>query len=108
VELFEPLRDEFSGQLAPDRSHLWREGMTEKEWFDVALKCGELERFYDSWGRRDAFMSGKSCGVGDWRVIKHVIFFPWERALQCNRCKLWTLVTVPSWKYKVDQPLSGK
>jgi hypothetical protein len=97
--IHEILYGEFSGLAAPDRSSLWRPGMTEKQWFDVALRCGELERSYDSIGKRAAMAMGL-CEVSDWRVIRLNLMAPWERALQCNKCRLWTLVTLPSWKYR--------
>jgi hypothetical protein len=97
MNLMEALYGEFSGTPAPDRSSLWQAGMTEKEWFDVALKCGELERSYDAIGRRSETAMGH-CGAQDWRVIRFNLMAPWERALQCHQCGLWTLVTLPNWK----------
>jgi hypothetical protein len=98
IDFNEIMYGEFSGKAAPDRSHLYRAGMSEKEWFDVALKCGELEQFYDSWGSRSATIFQPHCGASDWRVIRFNLMAPWERSLQCNKCKLWTLVTMPAWK----------
>ena len=99
MNMYEALYGEFSGTPAPDRTHLYREGMTQREWFNVALKCGELERSYDSIGRRAAMSMG-TCGAQDWRVVQLNLMAPWERALQCRKCGLWTLVTLPDWKHK--------
>ena len=70
---------------------------TEREFFARNLNCGDLPRSYDSSGKRGV-MAYTPCGATNWRVIKPNFFAPWERALQCETCGLWTLVEIPAWK----------
>jgi hypothetical protein len=84
-----------------------RPGMTEKQWFDSSVKCGDLERSTDAFGAHPVVMAYRPCGASDWRVIRLSLMAHYERALQCNKCGLWTLVTMPGWKKESGQPVQG-
>jgi hypothetical protein len=71
------------------------ESCSEREFFNQKLKCGDLCREITICGL--PVLSPRPCGAADWRVIRPNLFAPWERALQCNKCGLWTCVMVPGW-----------
>ena len=76
-----------------EQSTPWKPGMTEREFFNANLKCGDLPRSNRPIGT--TMISAPPCGAADWRVIKLNIMAYNERSLQCQKCGYWTAVEAP-------------
>lgn len=74
----------------------WMPGMTEKQYFDANLACGQMQPAGSITKIGSILLPG--CGASDWRVILE----PWmrdeyaerERALICQSCGKRTDITV--------------
>jgi hypothetical protein len=76
--------------------------VTEREFFNANLKCGDLPLSLRS--ENYVAISGKGCGSRDWRVIKPNLFAYNERRLICRGCSYDTLVMMPDMTVPAAQP----